>query len=273
MSRTKEPVQETLEMDYYQRLVNYYASCVKVEEIQQTWQAYDHNNLTVLAPAGPGAKRRYTPETRLRHAREQVQQHLLLVQDLELQLDIAERWTPECEEWKAAAILVGQWQYQRCLNELEGLVVSRMFELMKMNLSQTGYKLRKHIAKALKVRSQAIKNALERYNAAAASMSPCRPSLAWDEVMEYAFLSDFELLQNCREDVRQQAWGKPSARLAMDKYFRMERAREEITCLNIEIQCVITHMQDEETYLLAKEREVACMDPALVYHVKRYREE
>ncbi|KAG6808178.1 hypothetical protein H0H92_005145 [Tricholoma furcatifolium] len=141
-------------------------------------------------------------------------------------------------------------------------------------MSQTGYKLRKHIAKALKARSQAIKNALDRYNAAAASlMSPPCPSLTWDEVVEYAFLSDFELLRNCREDVRLRAWARPSARLAMDKYFRMERAREEIDRLNIEIQRVMTHMRDEEAYLIAKEREVARTDTELTYHVRRYRKE
>ncbi|KAG6805332.1 hypothetical protein H0H92_015814 [Tricholoma furcatifolium] len=103
MSRTKEPVQETLEMDYYQKLVNYYDSCAKVEEITQTWHAYDHNNPTALAPVAASTKRWYTQETRLHHAREQVQQHLLSVQDLEVQLDIAERWTPEREEWKATS--------------------------------------------------------------------------------------------------------------------------------------------------------------------------
>ncbi|KAG6809552.1 hypothetical protein H0H92_015829 [Tricholoma furcatifolium] len=231
MSRTKEPVQETLDMEYYQKLVNYYDSCAKVDEIQKTWQAYDHNNPMTLAPAAPGAKRRYSPETRLRHAREQVQQNLSSVQDLELQLNITERWTPECEEWKAAAVL------------------------------------------ALKARSQAIRSALERYNAAAALMSPRRPSLTWDEVVEYAFLPDFDLLRDCREDVRERAWARPSARLTMDKFFRIERAREEIERLNIEIRRVMTHMRDEEMYLALKEREVARTDPTLAYHVARYREE
>ncbi|KAG6825030.1 hypothetical protein H0H92_005057 [Tricholoma furcatifolium] len=257
MSQTKEPVQESLEMDYYQKLVNYYDSCAKVEEIRQTWNAYDHNN-----PTASGAKRRYTPETRLRHAREQVQQHLLSVQDLEVQLNITERWTPEREEWKAAAILVGRRRYQRCLDELEGLVVSRMVQASKTHCEGPQGSIPGH---------QECTPSLQRRRRL--DVPPPRPSLAWDEVVEYAFLSDFKLLRNCREDVRQRAWARPSARLAMDKYFRMERAREEIDRLNVEIRRVMTHMCNEEVYLLAKEREVARTDPTLAYHVKRYREE
>jgi uncharacterized protein YbcC (UPF0753/DUF2309 family) len=63
---------------------------------------------------------------------------LLVVQDLERKLEIAERWTCERPEWGAAAVMVGKRRYQRCLDSLEGLIVSRMFELTKMNLSQTG---------------------------------------------------------------------------------------------------------------------------------------
>ncbi|KAF8229071.1 hypothetical protein L208DRAFT_1288284, partial [Tricholoma matsutake] len=53
-------------------------------------------------------------------------------------LNVVMRWVPECPEWKAAALMVGKCHYQRCLDHLEGLIVSRMFELTKMNMSQTG---------------------------------------------------------------------------------------------------------------------------------------
>ncbi|KAG6858456.1 hypothetical protein C0991_002679, partial [Blastosporella zonata] len=118
------------------------------------------------------------------------------------------------------------------------------------------YKLQKHIAKALKAQLQAIQMALERYNTAAATMSPPRSPLSWDQVVEYAFLADFDLLRDCQQDVSERPWARPAARLAMDRYFKMERAREEIRRLNIEIKRVITHMQDKEAFLAAKEKEV-----------------
>ncbi|KAG6906459.1 hypothetical protein DXG01_013831 [Tephrocybe rancida] len=254
-SLAKEPVQETLEMEYDQKLVNYHAVFAKLDELKPMWHTYN--------PQSTSAKRQYNPETQLRPA----------VQELELQLEVGEQWTPECEEWKAASVMVGRQRYQRCLDELEGLVVSHMFELTKMNMSQTGYKLRKHIGKALKVRSQAIRSTLERYNTAAALMSPLRPSLSWDQVVEYADLADFDLLCDCRQDVCERVWARPAARHAMDQYCKTEHAREEIHRLDIEIKRVITHMRDKEVFLLAKEQEVAQSNVALAYQVRRYCDE
>jgi hypothetical protein len=53
-------------------------------------------------------------------------------------MNITSRWEPESVEWKAAADKVVKRQYQHCIDNLEGLVVARMFELSKMNMSQTG---------------------------------------------------------------------------------------------------------------------------------------
>ena len=57
---------------------------------------------------------------------------------MEKRLNVTSRWLPGSEEWKAAAEKVSMRQYQRCLDTLEGLIVARMFELTKMNMSQTG---------------------------------------------------------------------------------------------------------------------------------------
>ena len=73
-----------------------------------------------------------------RHALENRDKDLLIVQQLEIKLGVDTRWLPADSQWRAAAIMVGKRRYQRCLDELEGLVVSRMFELTKMNMSQTG---------------------------------------------------------------------------------------------------------------------------------------
>jgi hypothetical protein len=77
-------------------------------------------------------------ETTRRHAIELHEKDLLAVQLMEKRLNISNRWVPESEEWKAAAERVSMRQYQRCLDTLEGLVVARMFELTRMNMSQTG---------------------------------------------------------------------------------------------------------------------------------------
>lgn len=57
---------------------------------------------------------------------------------MELKMGIVTRWVPGSLEWKAAAEKVSKRQYQRCLDSLEGLIVACMFELKKINMSQTG---------------------------------------------------------------------------------------------------------------------------------------
>ncbi len=58
-----------------------------------------------------------------------------LEQKLEVENNL---WTEASPEYQQAAVLVSRRRYQRCLDELEALVVSRVFELTKMNMSQTG---------------------------------------------------------------------------------------------------------------------------------------
>jgi len=77
-------------------------------------------------------------ETARRHALENNAKHLEAAQMLEKKMNTRERWRPGCLEWEAAATKVVMRRYQRCIDILEGLVVARMFELTKMNMSQTG---------------------------------------------------------------------------------------------------------------------------------------
>lgn len=92
-----------------------------------------------LTPENPTPPRSVASlETKRQHALENRDKDLLVIQELEIKLGIDTRWKPEDLKWNAAAVMVGKRRYQRCLDELEGLVVSRMFELTKMNMSQTG---------------------------------------------------------------------------------------------------------------------------------------
>ena len=49
----------------------------------------------------------------------------------------------------------------------------------------------------------------------------------------------------------------------MDQHFKMERAREEIARLNVEIPRVATYIRDEEAFLLQQEEILAESDPPL----------
>lgn len=57
---------------------------------------------------------------------------------LELQLDIAQRWTPSSPEYIYTTEFIKRRKYLRAVDVLESLVVQRLFELTKMNHSGTG---------------------------------------------------------------------------------------------------------------------------------------
>lgn len=113
---------------------------------------------------------------------------------LETQLGIEKRWEKggtDYNKYREEAALV---DYRTALDELERLVVQRLFELSKLSMSGTGYKLRTQIGKALQRRSEAIRNALARYNTQAAKLNPPRPSLSWKEIAQYRNTSSYAVL-------------------------------------------------------------------------------
>ncbi|KAF8164444.1 hypothetical protein K438DRAFT_2067078 [Mycena galopus ATCC 62051] len=160
--------------------------------------------------------------------------------------------TTEDPEWIQAAELVTMWHYQRAINTLEGLVVKQILELTKAK------------------QSKAIWNTLNWYNTAAEVLDPPGRLLTWAEVVDYTFLSNFDILQNPDTTSSICAWATPAAHQLLDSYYKLERAREEIQRLNIEIRHFVTHMKDEQTFLVQQESEIKAEDPVLAFFVRRY---
>ncbi|KAJ6583736.1 hypothetical protein B0H10DRAFT_1962028 [Mycena sp. CBHHK59/15] len=198
---------ETLEMEYYQKLINFNAA---EEILHKQWENSTPRDGTALNDLYHEGLRVAHQEADRRAALEHRDKNLEVVFHLERKLSIVRRWKAGDPEWERAAVLVGKRRYQRCIDELEKLVVSRLFELTNMNQSKSGYKMRKHMAVALESRSKAIKAALVRYNTAAAALPEPRPPLSWEEVVEYTFLADFDLLRDSnRVDPSQRPWALP----------------------------------------------------------------
>ncbi|PBL04557.1 hypothetical protein ARMGADRAFT_1071001 [Armillaria gallica] len=118
-----------------------------------------------------------------------------------------------------------------------------------MNRLGTGYKAHRHIGKALKAQSHAIRGLVNCYNAAAKALEPPQPMLKWEDVVEYTFLSEFDLLKDMREDIREKPWANSAIREASDAYYQIIRAQEEVHWLNIEIHRFVTKIKAEEKYL------------------------
>ncbi|KAG1726743.1 hypothetical protein EDD22DRAFT_789441 [Suillus occidentalis] len=57
----------------------------------------------------------------------------------------------------------------------------------------------------------------------------------------------------------------------MDTYFKMQRAREEVNRLNIEVKRMVTYLRDEDSYLRECEKQLRPIHPALAHQVGVHR--
>lgn len=125
---TRTPPQETLQMEYYQKLVALRDTQARLILIRDASLVYV-----------PGSRDRTNiVETKHRHEIENERKLIADVQALEVSLGISERWTEEREEWKEQKKLVKESAYQKALDKLEGLLVARIFEMERLNVAGTG---------------------------------------------------------------------------------------------------------------------------------------
>ncbi|KAI0083028.1 hypothetical protein BDY19DRAFT_987985 [Irpex rosettiformis] len=184
-------------------------------------------------------------ESDRRHANERYERVYQDVCELEMRMGIGARWIPTTPEYQSAIKYIKERKYHRALSKLQKLVTQRLFELQRLNVAQTGYKMRAHITKSLQTRCKSIQQAIASYNTAAAALDPPRPSLNWTEVGSYNFLEQFALLQDTRHDIRGKRWIESAVRECMKKRHRIRRAREEIIRLKVEVRRLHTSIRDE----------------------------
>jgi hypothetical protein len=132
-----------------------------------------------------------------------------------------------------------------------------------------GYKLRTQISKALKSRATAIRNALQRYNKYAAEMMPPRPSLDWNQIVEYSFLAEFDLLRDSNGQIQTKRWANPLYRQASAQYFDRVRAQEELERLNVEVGRLMTKIRDDTIYYPNTIAILSTEDPPLASELSR----
>lgn len=79
-------------------------------------------------------------ETERHHLGERQDRLLREIIEVEVKMNITEghRWHSDCPEYIATLKYIAQRKYHQALRELQRLVVKRLFELHKLNISQTG---------------------------------------------------------------------------------------------------------------------------------------
>ncbi|KZV83334.1 hypothetical protein EXIGLDRAFT_843038 [Exidia glandulosa HHB12029] len=179
-------------------------------------------------------------------AKRRVREREEQLEALEERMDVDERWTKTTPAYIDAMQYKARRAYAKVLDELERAVVSRLLELEKLNMRSTGYKLRRHIAKALNRRGATLVNILQRYNKAAKALTPPRATLTREQVLDIAFIADFSIL---RQDVGTQEWAQPAIRQLTTAWAETARANEELQRIRIEAVRVRTWIRDEEDNL------------------------
>ncbi|KAJ4477074.1 hypothetical protein C8R41DRAFT_983264 [Lentinula lateritia] len=125
---SREPPVETLQMEYYRKLIALKECQAVLKDARLAWLSYR-----------PGERDQTSAlERAQRHAQENERKILADVHALESKLDVRVRWTEGSVQWEEAGALVTGAKYRRALDKLEGLLVSRIFELSRLNISGTG---------------------------------------------------------------------------------------------------------------------------------------
>ncbi|KAJ3514979.1 hypothetical protein NMY22_g14574 [Coprinellus aureogranulatus] len=195
-------------------------------------------------------------ETMRKYARDKVERVSKEVIAMELKLGITTRWDPTMTEYLETLQYMNKRKFHKALDDLQKLVVQRLFELHRLGLSGIGYRARTLLAKALRTRSKAIQNAVTRYNSAARELDPPGPELDWTKIAKYNFVEEFTVLRNTRRDIQTERWSDGEVREAMKLHQRIKRAQEEIGRLNIEMKRLFTSIHDEHLLFARVQREL-----------------
>ena len=77
---------------------------------------------------------------------------------------------------------------------------------------------------------------MEDHNKAAAALNPPRPPIDWSRVSTYEFLEQVALLKDTHNDLQGKRWANSGIRETLKLAERIDRAKEELRRLNIEIR-------------------------------------
>ncbi|KAF7304501.1 hypothetical protein HMN09_00852700 [Mycena chlorophos] len=247
--RSKVKDEETLEMDYVQKLIKYRETSKNVKSLRSAARS-SRSDAAAYRPRASGT------DVALRVATEKMKREDDVLLDLESRLEIEERWTPSHPLWEPTLKQFQELSFRKAGDRVEFVMVQHFMELQKTHQSGTSYDHRKHIAKSIAVRSKSAHVAVDAYNTLAAQQVPPKPLINWNDISKQNFLSDFTLLRESDSQILERPWARPVNRQLMDDYFRLVRAKEEIQRLDIEIKRTVTFIRDEGTFLRSKEGEL-----------------
>lgn len=102
-------------------------------------------------------------------------------------------------------------------------------------------------------------------------MNPPAPTLQWKQLMEYSFISEFELLKHAHShhDISIKPWAAPLNREMALKHHKLKRAYEEINRVNHEARRLRTSIRDEHQLYEHHIDRLQDLDPPLASELQR----
>ncbi|KAK7016037.1 hypothetical protein R3P38DRAFT_3321519 [Favolaschia claudopus] len=264
-SLRQEPEEVQRTIDYMERLQKYGEASAASDQAKREFKRLDYNivnNGYISAKIAQVRTRYRTTYTKLLAMEEELcrfeEEHSIVV-----------RWDPNSQQYKDGLSLATERKYREALTEVERLVVQRLFELTKLGMSGLAYNLRDKISKALKTRSEAIRRAINNYNEAASGLSPPRERLTFAQVIHMTSLAEFDILRDTRQDIRLLEWTQPARREAMNLHYGIQRSKEEISRLNVEITRVLTFLIDKHADYYKAIAQNLIINPSLAAELQR----
>jgi hypothetical protein len=107
-------------------------------------------------------------------------------------------------------------------------------------------------------------------------MEPPAPHLEWNDIVNYGFISEFELLKHAysqHPEILSKPWTVPGNREVAAKYFKILRAQEEIVRLNVEVRRLRTAMLDGDARFRSCISRLQISDPDLSAEMEEIRQD
>ncbi|KAI0261896.1 hypothetical protein BC834DRAFT_845384 [Gloeopeniophorella convolvens] len=97
---------------------------------------------------------------------------------------------------------------------------------------------------------------------------PPRPLLLYSKVVEYCNLSEFEILKYTDDSMLRKPWALRSNREAANKYFKLERAKEELVRCSVEAHRLHAWVNADDDEMAAAVQAYEAFSPAFASHLK-----
>lgn len=97
-----------------------------------------------------------------------------------------------------------------------------------------------------------------------------RPQLDIETILQYVSLGEFDLLRDSQHDITTIPWMRCPERELAVRYFKLQRAKEEITRLNVEIKRLFAYIKSEERVWEELVSRLTSTTPHLAYQAAKH---